>query len=345
MAAWDQVESTAGLIATRAKGISASQHNLNSMLGTTVSNSLLQMDFHVKNTVINGKAVSLDCAKIDGQTYSVTRRFVRVISLEDDWYEDVIDPASVIATLNKSKIRADVFTFWQRLPEIEPRYQYHTEWESLAVLSIKSFDYWWSKQIKDKTRNMVRKAEKSGIEVREASYDDAFVRGMTDIFNETPVRQGRKFWHYGKDFDTVKREFSRFLFREQLIGAYYRDELVGFVMLANAGKYGVLGQIISKVEHRNKAINNALIAHTIKKCETQQLPYLVYAYWNENSLSDFKRHCGFEQIKLPRYFVPLSVKGKLALMCGIHRDLKGALPRRVRDHLKKLRNRWYAVRS
>ena len=120
---------------------------------------------------------------------------------------------------------------------------------------------------------MVRKAEKSGIEVREASYDDAFVRGMTDIFNETPVRQGRKFWHYGKDFDTVKREFSRFLFREQLIGAYYRDELVGFVMLANAGKYGVLGQIISKVEHRNKAINNALIAHTIKKCETQQLPY------------------------------------------------------------------------
>ncbi len=228
------------------------------------------MDVHVKNTVINGKAVSLDCAKIDGQTYSVTRRFVRVISLEDDWYEDVVDPASVIATLNKSKIRADVFTFWQRLPEIEPRYQYHTEWESLAVLSIKSFDYWWSKQIKDKTRNMVRKAEKSGIEVREASYE-------------------------------------------------------------------------SKVEHRNKAINNALIAHTIKKCETQQLPYLVYAYWNENSLSDFKRHCGFEQVKLPRYFIPLTVKGTLALSCGVHRDLKGALPRRVRDRLKQWRNRWYAV--
>ena len=219
MAAWDQVESAAGLIATRAKGISASQHNLNSMLETTVSNSLPQMDVHMKNTVINGKVVSLDCAKIDGQTYSVTRRFVRVISLEDDWYEDVADPASVIATLNKSKIRADVFTFWQRLPEIEPKYQYHTEWESLAVLSIKSFDYWWNKQIKDKTRNMVRKAKKAGIEVRDASYDDAFVRGVTDIFNETPVRQGRQFWHYGKDFETVKRQFSRFLFREELIGA------------------------------------------------------------------------------------------------------------------------------
>src|SRR2546430_16957096 len=102
MAAWDQVESTAGLIATRAKGISASQHNLNSMLATTVSNSPLQMDVHVKNTVINGKAVSVDCTKIDGQTYSVTRRFVRVISLEDDWNEDVPGTASVIANLNKA---------------------------------------------------------------------------------------------------------------------------------------------------------------------------------------------------------------------------------------------------
>ena len=138
------------------------------------------------------------------------------MSLEDDWYEDVNDPASVIAGLNESHTRPDIFTFWQRLPDVEPKYQYHTEWESLAVLPIKGFDYWWSKQIKDKTRNMVRKAKKAGIEVREASYDDAFVQGMTDIFNETPVRQGRQFWHYGKDFETVKRQFSRFLFREEI---------------------------------------------------------------------------------------------------------------------------------
>jgi hypothetical protein len=314
------------------------------MLETTASNSRAQTEVYTKKTVINGKAVSLDCAKINGQTYSITRGLVRVMSLEDDWYEDVDDPASVIAALGDSDIRADIFTFWQRLPDVKPQYQYHTEWESLAVLSIKGFDYWWSKQIKDKTRNMVRKAEKSGIEVRDASYDDAFVRGMTDIFNETPVRQGRKFWHYGKDFDTIKREFSRFLFREELIGAYYRDELVGFVMLANAGKYGILGQIISKIEHRDKAINNALVAKTIKKCETKQLAYLVYAYWNENSLSDFKRHCGFEQVKVPRYFTPLTLKGMVALKCGVHRSWKGVVPRYIRDHLKKLRRRCYSIR-
>jgi hypothetical protein len=124
-----------------------------------------------------------------------------------------------------------------------------------------------------------------------------------------------------------------------LIGAYYGGELVGFAMLANAGKYGVLGQIISTLKHRDKAINNALIAKVIEKCETKQLRYLVYAYWNENSLSDFKRHCGFECIKLPRYFVPLTLRGTLALKLGIHRNWKEAIPRQIKEPLKKLRSR------
>ena len=69
---------------------------------------------------------------------------------------------------------------------------------------------------------------------------------MTSIFNETPIRQGRPFLHYGKDFETVKREFGRFLFREEIFGAYVGEELVGFIMLADAGRYAYLGQIISK---------------------------------------------------------------------------------------------------
>jgi hypothetical protein len=308
------------------------------MLEATVSNPSQPVEVYAKETVVDGKTVSLECVKINGQTYLVTGGLVRIMRLEDDWYEDVNDPSSVIAALRSSDVRPDIFSFWQRLPDVEPQYRYYREWESIAVLPIKSFDHWWNKQIKDKTRNMVRKSKKAGIEVRDASYDDAFVQGMTDIFNETPVRQGRKFWHYGKDFKTIKQQFSQFLFREELIGAYYGGELVGFAMLANAGKYGVLGQIISKIEHRDKAINNGLIAKAIEKCETKQLPYLVYAYWNENSLSDFKRHCGFEHIKLPRYFVPLTRRGKLALKLGVHRDWKEAVPRQIKDPLKKLRS-------
>src|SRR5262249_25408926 len=157
-----------------------------------------------------------------------------------------------------------------------PEFPFHSEWEGVAALPVTTFDHWISKQVTPTARNKIRKAQKSGVAVREVHYDDDFIRGMTDIFNETPIRQGRRFWHYGKDFATVKQQFSRYVFREDLLGAYYRDELIGFVMLGNAGRYGYLGQILSKIAHRDKAPNNALIAKAVEVCQRRQMPYLVY---------------------------------------------------------------------
>ena len=102
--------------------------------------------------------------------------------------------------------------------------------------------------------------------MRLTDFDDRLVDGMTSIFNETPIRQGRHFLHYGKDFETVKRQFSRYLFREEIFGAYLGEELVGFVMLADAGKYAFLGQIISKIAHRDLAPTNALLAKAVERC-------------------------------------------------------------------------------
>lgn len=299
-----------------------------------------------KETLIKGQPAQQECVEINGQVYSIARGPVTLLGLEDEWYEDVHDPAAVIETLRNSRgFKPDLFTFWQRLPVLEPKFAYPHEWEEIAVLPIKSYEHWWNKQIKGTTRNMIRKSQKAGVEVRECTYNDDFIRGMTAIFNEAPVRQGRRFWHYGKDFETVKRQFSRYLFREELIGAYLGADLVGFVMMGNAGKYGDIGQIISKLEHRDKAITNALIAKTIAICEQKRLPYLVYAYWSQNSLSDFKRHSGFECLKLPRYFVPLTPKGQLALKLGAHRGWKTLLPDGLKSALRQLRSRWYSMRA
>ena len=280
---------------------------------------------------------------INSQSYAVTGRLLKLASLEDEWYEDVNDPRAVITTLRHSERTPDIFTFWTRVPETERKYDYHTEWESLAVLPIKSFDHWWTKQIKGTTRNMVRKSQKMGVQIREAVFDDEFVQGMVDIFNETPVRQGFRFWHYGKTFDTVKREFSRFLFREDVIGAYYQNELVGFAMVANAGRYGVIGQFIGKMKHRDKAANNALMAKAVEVCEKRRLPYLVYTTWRETSLVDFKKHSGFQEMKIPRYFVPLTRKGALALKLSLHREMKDRLPETLKRPLKALRRCWFEL--
>jgi hypothetical protein len=294
-----------------------------------------------KDTLVKGQPAQVECVDIGGQTYSITRGPLTVVSLEDEWYEDVRDPEAVIASLREqSEFKPDLFTFWQRLPDLEPRYSFHREWDEIAVLPA-NYDHWWNHQIKSRVRSLVRKSEKEGVVVRETSYDDDFVRGMTAIFNEAPVRQGRRFWHYGKDFDTVKRQFSRYVDREHMIGAYYRDEMIGLIMLGNAGRFGITGQIISSIKHRDKATNNALIAKAVEVCEKAGLQHLVYLFWSDDSLSEFKRRCGFERTAVPRYYVPLTAKGKLGLQLGAHRGWSAMLPGRVKAPLKRLRASWY----
>src|SRR5438034_675286 len=238
---------------------------------------------------------------------------------QQEWFEDVENPEMLIDALQKSNDRPDILTFWQRLPDTEPRYPYQMEPHSIAALPIKSYSLWWEKQIDRKARNKVRKAQKKGLTVRMASFDDTFVHGMTSVFNETPIRQGRRFLHYGKDFETIKREFSRFLFREEIFGAYLGKELVGFIFLADAGGYTFLGQIISKIACRDLAPNNALLAKAVERCAEKGFQYLVYALWLDDSLGDFKRSNGFQRFDVPRYFVPLTPIGKLALKVGLHR--------------------------
>jgi Acetyltransferase (GNAT) domain len=279
--------------------------------------------------------------EVDNKRILIEGEIPRIARLEQEWYEDVEDPRTLINRLRKSEPRPDIFTFWQRLPDTEPKYSYPMELDSIAALPIKSYSLWWEKQIDRKARNKIRKAQKNGVVVKPATFDDRFVRGITSIFNETPIRQGRHYLHYGKDFETIKRQFSRFLFREEIFGAYLGEELVGFIMLAYAENYAYLGQIISKIAHRDLAPNNLLLAKAVERCAEKGVPYLVYALWLEDSLGDFKRSNGFQKFDLPRYYVPLTGKGKLALKLGLHRGWKEAVPKPLRKPLKKLRRRWY----
>jgi hypothetical protein len=286
-----------------------------------------------------------DEVQIRNRRLIITGRLVRTARIEQEWYYDVEEPESIVEVLRQNSIKVDIFTFWQRLPESTPRYKYHMEWDDIAVLPVKSYDYWWSKQIKSRTRGLIRKSEKEGVVVREAEFNDNFVRGMVSIFNESAIRQGKPFWHYGKDFDTVKREFSKYLFREDLIGAYYKDELIGFIMLADAGPYAMTTQIISKMAHRDKAPNNILLAKAVEICDRKKIPYLVYLYWSIGSLTEFKRRNGFQKVSLPRYYIPLTIRGKVALRLDLHRGFMGIIPERLKGRLIKLRSLWYERRQ
>src|SRR5215831_18098763 len=129
--------------------------------------------------------------KICGKGIRIDGRVVRIGRLEADRYEFLDDPEAALNEIRTSGVRMDLFSFLQKLRDRQPRYTYPMEWDNLAALPVSTFDHWWTKQIDGKTRNMVRRAEKKGVTVREVLFDDMLVRAISEIYNESPIRQGK----------------------------------------------------------------------------------------------------------------------------------------------------------
>jgi hypothetical protein len=289
--------------------------------------------------------------KVCGQDIRVEGRLIRVARLEADSYEFLGDPPKAITSLREANARIDLFTFMQRLPETTPRFDYPLEWDNVAAVPVSTFEQWWNHQINFKVRNKVRLAEKRGVSVRAVPFDDAFVRGISEIYNESPVRQGRPFRHYGKDLESIRKESGTFLERTVFFGAFLDDRMIGFAKLVNDDARGQAGlmQILSMNRHRDKAPTNALVAEAVRSCADRGIPYLVYSQFaygkkQRDSLSDFKEANGFTKIEIPRYYVPLTIMGRLALRWGLHHKLADRVPETVAARLRRLRTRWYARR-
>lgn len=286
-----------------------------------------------------------------GRDIVVIGRAIRTARIDGDTYRFIEDPESLMADLRNHRGRIDLFTFMQRLTETSPRYSYPMEWDNYAVVDINTFDNWWTKQINKKTRNMVRLAERKGIVVSEVPFDDALVRGIWNIYNESPIRQGRKFLNYGKTLDTIRREAATFPDCSVFIGAFAKSELIGFVKFTidETGTQAGLMHIISMLQHRDKAATNALVAQAVRACSDRGIPHLVYshfAYGNKvrDTLSDFKEHNGFRRIDVPRYYIPLSPVGHIALRLGLHRRIHDHVPEGVIAAFRRYRSLWYQRR-
>lgn len=305
--------------------------------------SISQTEIRVK-----GKPVRVPSAEIQGRTVITSGNWLRIAAAQDeDLIEDdtVADPKSFVSHLKQTGLNADIFTFSQRLPEITPKHKCHLEWDNLAVIPITTFSDWWDNRVESSVRRAVRKAAKLGLVVKRAEFDDEFVRGIVSINDETPVRQGKAFWHFQKSFEAVKQENSTYSERNVFFGAYYENELVGYIRLTYVGRVASIIQVLGKMKHFDKRPVNALIAKVVEFCEqdgASHLMYCNYVYNDPNSsLTEFKRRSGFEQVLVPRYYIPLTFKGKMALRLGLHRGLAQRLPKPVISQLLKIRSLWY----
>jgi len=297
---------------------------------------------------VSGKTIKAPSARINDRTIVVTGKWLKTAAVQDEEFvegEPVDNPELFVDALKQSGLRTDIFTFAQHLPDVTPKYEYHLEWDSAAAIPITTFQEWLEKRVEYDVRKALKKARKLGVVVKPVDFDDALVHGITGIYNESPVRQGRPFWHYQKDFETVKREKLTYLDRSAFIGAYYQEELIGFIKMVYVDRIASTFHVISQKKHSDKKPTNALIAKAVEICEQKGLTHLVYGNYfydhGDSSLTEFKRRNGFEEILVPRYYIPLTLKGRLFLKMGLHHGIKAALPRPVLRVVRTARSTFY----
>jgi hypothetical protein len=268
------------------------------------------------------------------ETVSGKKKFFFKIAHDVQEYEKNIIPSNeFLSKLDERDI--DIFTFLHRrwcclIPNLP------TNWiredDNVALMEIKSYDTWW-KDIGKKTRNMVRRSEKSGLKVSVVQPNDKLADGIWKIFNETPIRQERAFSHYGESLELVKVNMYSAR-NNSFIGAYLDGELTGFIQILYGDSIAIISNILSLQVHWDKSVNNALLAKAVEVCALKGERWLMYGrIGNHPSLDRFKENNGFKKFPIARYYIPISGKGKLAVRLGIHRELKDSLPEFMKNRL------------
>ena len=267
----------------------------------------------------------------------------KIASYKAEWDKNVFPDATFLEKLSERSF--DIFTFLERkwsapIPN-SPSNWVKAE-ENFGMLEIKDYQTWWS-SVGKKTRNMVRRAEKSGIRVAVEEPSEKLAEGVWKIYNETPIRQGRAFSHYGESLSLVKSKLFAPV-PKTFIAAYLQEELVGFIIILYGKDIANISEILSLQKHWDKAVNNALVAKAVEVCAQKEQRRLMYGrFGNHPSLDRFKESNGFARYPVTRFYIPLTWRGKVTIRLGLHRQLKDALPQWLKGPLIPLEN-WYSRR-
>jgi len=263
---------------------------------------------------------------IANKEMSVVGKVFRTARLRHEMCDFLENPPTAIQLMQRGRAIADLFTFVQDICDERRDYPFHMELTGLAVLPVVTHKKWWD-EIGFKARNKVRKGQKCGVELRVVQLDDDFAKGVEAIYNETPVRQGRSFYHYGKTAVEIKEELSSFLDQCIFVGAYYQGELIGFMKLLPRKNVLRTIHIIAKISHRDKCVMDALIGRAVEICDEMKIGNLHYGSWTDGGIGDFRAKHGFGRIDVPRYFVPLTLRGRMMLKLKMHLPVRERLPK------------------
>jgi hypothetical protein len=293
------------------------------------------MTYNTQKISRKGRQLAIPSISLGPSTRILLKgRILKIGEIFDEFWiqsKDLMSLPEIVAALQNHPDRPDILTSTQKLPNTDPIYPYSYEWMSYAVARFGSYAEWFENQVDRMARKAIRKSAKEGIRTEIVPFDDELVKGICSIYNESPIRQGSRFWHYQKDADRVKAENGTYLERSVFIGAFYDTELVGFAKIVFDAEVASLMQILSKSSHFGKRPNNALLSKAVEVCEQRAARYLTYGQYaygkkEQGSLVEFKRVNGFVKMEVPRYIIALSRRGRAAMKLGLHKSLGDRVP-------------------
>lgn len=290
-----------------------------------------------------GKERTVEVFPVNGYKVVTQGRFIRTARLKDEYETDISEPAAVIGRLRGSSCPADIFTFWDRVPN-ERTLPYLCETQTQALLPVVSYQLWWN-NLDRRIRKIVRRSTKMGVEVRIVELNEDLVQGVKTIFDETPIKRNKPFWHYNRSLESIRGGLKQDLAISEFLCAFYGGEMIGFIKMIYRDKFADPVLFISKMKDFDKYPNNLLVAKAVERCAEKRVPFIHYSDWRLGTHGDFLRRNGFEKFEVKRYYVPLTIKGKVALWFGLHKNLWKALSEKARIPILKLRGRVLEVSS
>jgi hypothetical protein len=303
---------------------------------------------------VKGRWVRVPSLNVDGNTLYASGTWMRTARIrgEEMMEDEVSNPGACIEQLRrdgKADLRADIFTFSQKLPSTQPKYRYPFEWESVAAIRLPGFDQWWT-GLPQETRKNVRRSAKRGVVVRTSEFDDQLIERIRGVNDESPLRQGMPNAYYGRSFDETKKLYGEFTGRCDFICAYHGDELIGFLHLVYRRDIAAILNLTTKPSHFDKRPANSLMAEAVRICAAKNISHITYGLYNygnkrDSPLREFKIRCGFEEILVPRYFVPLTWWGAVCVKMKLYRGLIGILPNSAIVAGLWVRSLWYKSKA
>jgi GNAT superfamily N-acetyltransferase len=252
-----------------------------------------------------------------------------------DWLYDV-DPEPYVKSLMG---KMDVFTFWNRVPnKAVLTVDGKVEMDNIAALPITSLDHWWNVQVSRKVRNVIRKAVKNKVVVQHGSFCEEYYEELYSLYHGITFRQNKPFTHRHESLEQIKFGLGKLLnHRFEILNAYHNEKLIGTLGLLYSEETSLIGNFTVADEYQKLGVPSLLIEKAVESTVNAKKKLLIYTHWktdkeaSNDSLRDFKRHCGFQEMKVARYYVPLTFKGKVVIFLGLHKGKWGLMPQFLKD--------------